>query len=57
MFEWIVKLIMNVLSNVSEPSRVELVNFAKNFRQHVQEKQNPYDDFLASIICWILNID
>lgn len=57
MLEWIVKFIMNVLSNVSEPLRVELENFAKNFRQHAQETPNPYDDFLANIICWILNVD
>lgn len=54
--EWIVKLLMWLLPLISGPLRERLESFAKGFREDARKTDNPLDDLLADILCWLLGI-
>ncbi len=53
---WLLRLIALVLAALSGPLKAELIKFAKEFREKARETPNPWDDFAADIICWLLGI-
>ncbi len=53
---WLLRLIALVLAALSGPLKAELIKFAKDFREKARETANPWDDFGADIICWLLGI-
>ncbi|MBA7541934.1 hypothetical protein ES705_34250 [subsurface metagenome] len=55
--KWMLRLLPNLLASVSAPLRQEMVKFAKNFRVEAAKTENPWDDFAADVICWVLGID
>jgi len=57
MNKWLLKLLPLVLAALSAPIRAELVGFAKSFRSKAKQTDNPWDDFLADILCWLLLIE
>lgn len=54
--EWMIRLLMWLLPQVSEELRTRLVEFAQKFREDARETENPLDDLLADIICWIFQV-
>lgn len=56
MSNWLFRLITLVLAAISGPLKEELIKFAKDFRAKARETPNPWDDFAADIICWLLGI-
>ncbi|MBA7534305.1 hypothetical protein ES705_26551 [subsurface metagenome] len=56
MNQWWLRLVAMVLAALSGPLKEELVKFAKAFRVSAQKTENPWDDFAADIICWLLGI-
>ncbi len=57
MNDWIFKLLLQILSVISGPLRTQLTDFAKKFREDARKTANPWDDILADIICWLLQVD
>ena len=57
MSNWLFRLLMLVLAALSGPLREELVKFAKEFREKARKTENPWDDVVADILCWLLQID
>ena len=55
--KWLLKLLPNLVASISSPLRTELVSFAKKFREDAKKTANPWDDFAADIICFVLGID
>jgi len=55
--KWFMKLLPNLIASVSSPLRKSLVDFAKSFREEAKKTENPWDDFLAALICSMLGID
>lgn len=53
---WLLRLIALILGALSGPLKEELIKFAKAFREQARQTKNPYDDFAADIICWLLGI-
>ena len=53
---WLLRLIALVLAALSGPLKEVLIKFAKDFRDKARETPNPWDDFAADIICWLLGI-
>jgi len=53
---WMLRLIALILAALSGPLKEELIKFAKAFREKARQTENPYDDFAADIICWLLGI-
>ncbi|MBA7702979.1 hypothetical protein ES703_111759 [subsurface metagenome] len=53
---WWLRLVTLVLAAISGPLRDSLVAFAKDFREKARQTPNPWDDFAADIICWLLGI-
>ncbi len=51
------RLLPNLVASISEPLRKEMVTFAVNFRAGAKKTPNPWDDFAADVICWVLGID
>lgn len=56
MNDWMLRLISLILGVVSEPLREELKKFAISFREQARMTSNPWDDYVADIICWVLAI-
>ncbi len=56
MSNWWVRLVALILAALSGPLREQLTVFAKEFRKKARETPNPWDDFAADIICWLLGI-
>lgn len=56
MQNWWLRLFKMVLDVLSGPMREELIAFAKAFREKARQTENPWDDFAADIICWLLGI-
>lgn len=56
MQNWWLRLFKMVLAVLSGPMRDELIEFAKQFRDKARATANPWDDFAADIICWLLGI-
>ncbi len=56
MNNWIIALIRKILQSASGPLRKALVDFAVSFRAQSRETSNPWDDILADLICWILQV-
>ena len=54
---WLIGLLRQILGVVSGPLRDTLVNFAKSFRASARKTENPWDDVLADIICWLLQVE
>ncbi len=54
---WLLRLLPNLIASLSANLRTELINFAKKFREDAKKTDNPWDDFLADIICYVLGID
>lgn len=54
--EWMIRLLMWLLPQVSEELRTRLVEFAQKFREDARQTENPLDDLLADIICWIFQV-
>lgn len=50
------RLITLILAALSGPMKEELIQFAKKFREDARKTPNPWDDFAADIICWLLGI-
>lgn len=57
MSKWLLKLLPLIMKALSGPIRAELVNFAKGFRVKAKATDNPWDDFVADILCWLLMIE
>ncbi len=55
--KWLFKLLPNLIASISAPLRKALMDFAKQFREDAKKTENPWDDFAADIMCWILGID
>ncbi|MBA7475495.1 hypothetical protein ES707_10866 [subsurface metagenome] len=53
---WWLRLVTLILTAISGPLRDSLISFAKDFRAKARETPNPWDDFAADIICWVLGI-
>ncbi|MBA7690505.1 hypothetical protein ES703_99034 [subsurface metagenome] len=45
-----------VLAALSGPLREELKKFAVAFRDKARQTPNPWDDFAAEVMCWLLGI-
>lgn len=56
MNEWMFRLISLILGVISEPMRAELIKFALAFRDQARQTSNPWDDYVADIICWLIGI-
>lgn len=54
---WFMKLLPNLVASISEPLRKALVDFAKKFREDAKKTPNPWDDFAADVLCWVVGID
>lgn len=54
---WLLKLLPNLVASVSPDLRQELITFVKNFKAKTKKTDNPWDDFAAAIMCWVLGID
>ncbi|GAI70543.1 unnamed protein product, partial [marine sediment metagenome] len=52
MNEWMLRLISLILGVISGPLREELIAFALAFREKAKKTSNPWDDYVADIICW-----
>lgn len=57
MNNWIINLIRKILAGASGPLRKTLTEFAKTFRASAKKTANPWDDILADLICWILDVE
>ena len=55
--QWLLKLLPNLIASISEPLRKELVTFAVSFRESAKKTANPWDDFAADVICWVLGVN
>lgn len=55
--QWFIKLLPNLVASVTPDLRKRLVEFAKQFRADCKKTENPWDDFLAALICSMLGID
>lgn len=56
MSKWWLSLVPLVLSAISGPLRDDIIKFAKANREKARATSNPWDDFAADIICWVLGI-
>lgn len=56
MSKWILQFLPLILTVISQPLRNELVNFAKKFQEDARETANPWDDFVADILCWLFQV-
>lgn len=54
---WLLRLLPNLIASISPQLRAALVKFAKDFREDCKKTENPWDDFLADLICYVLGID
>jgi len=57
MNKWILELIRKILMSASGPLRKTLEDFAISFREQAKKTANPWDDILADILCWVLQVD
>lgn len=57
MGNWMINLLRQILSVASEPVRDMLVNFATDLRTSAKQTPNPWDDILADVVCWLLNVE
>ena len=57
MSNWLFRLLMLALAALSAPLREALVKFAKEFREKARKTENPWDDLVADILCWLLQVD
>jgi len=55
--KWLLKLYPNLIASISAPLRTELIEFAKNFKVKAAKTPNPWDDFAAEVLCFVLGID
>lgn len=55
--KWLLKLYPNLVASISEPLRAELVQFAKAFKEKAKKTPNPWDDFAAEVLCFVLGIN
>lgn len=53
---WVLRLIALILAALSGPLKAELIKFATDFRAKARQTENPWDDFAADILCWLLGI-
>ncbi len=53
---WWLRLVALILAALSGPLREELKKFAVAFRESARKTPNPWDDFAADVICWLLGI-
>ena len=51
------KLLPNLVASISAPLREQLVLFAKKFREDAKKTPNPWDDFAADVLCFVVGID
>lgn len=56
MNEWWLRLIRMILLAMSGPMRQDLIKFAEAFRAKAKQTENPWDDFAADILCWLLGM-
>lgn len=56
MSDWMIRLLRMLLLQMSGPLRVELEAFAVKFRENAAKTQNPMDDVLADILCWVIGL-
>lgn len=56
MTNWAIRLAGLVLAAISGPLRESLIEFATDFRAEALKTENPWDDYAADIICWLLGI-
>ena len=54
---WLLRLLPNLVASISPDLRQEIVKFAKNFKIAAAKTENPWDDFAAAILSWVLGID
>ena len=50
-------MLPNLMASVDPDLRKELVEFAKRFRGLAGKTQNPWNAFIAEVICWAVGID
>ena len=56
MNQWWIRLLRMLLAAISGPLRQDLMKFAEAFRVKAKQTENPWDDLLADIICWLLGM-
>lgn len=54
---WLMLLMPNLVASVSPDLRQEMIKFAKTFKAAAAKTQNPWDDFIAAIIYWVLGLN
>jgi len=55
--KWLLRLLSWILPLISVPLRKQLEEFARQFREDARKTDNPADDILADILCWMLGIE
>lgn len=55
--KWLLKLLPNLVASVTPALREQMIVFAKKFREDAKKTPNPWDDFAADAICWVIGLD
>jgi len=56
MENWILNLILGILTSISGPIREDLEKFARDLREKAKATENPWDDIVANGLCWLIGI-
>jgi len=54
---WLLKLLPNLLASISAPLRKSMVDFVKQFQEEAKKTDNPWDDFAAAVLAWLIGLD
>jgi len=55
--KWLMRLLPNLVASITPALREQLIKFAKQFREDAKKTANPWDDFAADAICWVVGVD
>ena len=55
--KWLLILLPNLLASTSPDLRRMLTDFAKTFKEAAKKTANPWDDFIAELICWATGVN
>ena len=54
---WLLRMLPNLMASTSPDLRKMLVDFVKTFKETARKTENPWDDFIAAVLCWATGID
>ena len=54
---WLLILLPNLVASVDPDLRKELIEFAKRFRELASKTKNPWNTFIAEVLCWAIGLD